>query len=232
MSSKAQGPVLCLIDVVCLCICVKQRCYIFSMCVRYKIQLFVADTSMKTREKRKDIKSCLTLWMTSTIVRWVWNVAFCVYLTLVMAVLLFLSRFHSEFQANLLSSHRKFVTRIDVVELTSSLSGRGDNLSLFLFSDSLEVLLTLSRAAEVEQSSHRSHVGVIVVAADLPLLLTSHCLSLTSAIEEWSSGIHTSAHPCTHTPWLGNHRPPPASQLGDPSPTPTTLPMKWGLHAD
>lgn len=40
---------------------------------------------------------------------------------------------------NLLSSHRAFVTRVDVVELTDELSGRGDPLSLFVFSDSLEL---------------------------------------------------------------------------------------------
>ncbi|KAI0240759.1 Protein ECT2 [Lamellibrachia satsuma] len=40
---------------------------------------------------------------------------------------------------NLLSSHRTFVTRVDVVELTDELSGRGDPLSLFVFSDSLEL---------------------------------------------------------------------------------------------
>ncbi len=45
----------------------------------------------------------------------------------------------SSLQANLLSSHRKFLTRLDVVEMTDSLSGRGDSLTLFLFSDSLEV---------------------------------------------------------------------------------------------
>ena len=39
------------------------------------------------------------------------------------------------------------MTRVDVVELTDELSGRGDPLSLFVFSDSLEVrqLATLTK---------------------------------------------------------------------------------------
>ncbi|XP_076454134.1 protein ECT2-like [Babylonia areolata] len=41
--------------------------------------------------------------------------------------------------ATLLSSHRSFVSRIDVVELTDSLCRRGDPLSLFIFTDSIEV---------------------------------------------------------------------------------------------
>ena len=42
-------------------------------------------------------------------------------------------------QANLLSAHRKLVSRVDVIEVTSELSGRGDHITLFVFSDSLEV---------------------------------------------------------------------------------------------
>lgn len=40
---------------------------------------------------------------------------------------------------HLVSSHRSFITRCDVTELSDSLSGRGDSLSLFLFSDIVEV---------------------------------------------------------------------------------------------
>ena len=44
------------------------------------------------------------------------------------------------FQAHIVSSHRSFVTRCDVVEIKGDgLSGRGDHLIMFLFSDMLEV---------------------------------------------------------------------------------------------
>ncbi|KAF4533316.1 hypothetical protein B566_EDAN004437 [Ephemera danica] len=48
--------------------------------------------------------------------------------------------------ADLVSSHRTFVQRCDVVELSSELSGRGDNLALFLFTDVLEVCKKRSKA--------------------------------------------------------------------------------------
>lgn len=41
--------------------------------------------------------------------------------------------------AHLISSHRSFVSRCEVNELSESLSGRGDSLCLFLFTDTLEV---------------------------------------------------------------------------------------------
>ncbi|ELU14128.1 hypothetical protein CAPTEDRAFT_176435 [Capitella teleta] len=41
--------------------------------------------------------------------------------------------------ANLLSAHRSFVTKIDGIELTSELSSRGDHITIFVFSDSLEM---------------------------------------------------------------------------------------------
>ncbi|XP_055608049.1 protein ECT2 isoform X2 [Uranotaenia lowii] len=47
---------------------------------------------------------------------------------------------------HLVSSHRHFVSRCEVTELTDSLSGRGDSLILFLFSDTLEVCKKRSRA--------------------------------------------------------------------------------------
>nr|CAD7443460.1 unnamed protein product [Timema bartmani] len=40
---------------------------------------------------------------------------------------------------NLVSAQRNFVSRVDVMELSEGLSGRGDTLVLFLFSDTLEV---------------------------------------------------------------------------------------------
>ncbi|XP_041358738.1 protein ECT2-like [Gigantopelta aegis] len=41
--------------------------------------------------------------------------------------------------ATLISSHRSFVDRIDVLELSDHLSGRGNPLSLFIFTDSIEI---------------------------------------------------------------------------------------------
>jgi hypothetical protein len=42
-------------------------------------------------------------------------------------------------QPHLVSSHRRFIVRCDVIELSDGLSGRGDSLIFFLFSDMLEV---------------------------------------------------------------------------------------------
>lgn len=41
--------------------------------------------------------------------------------------------------ADLISSHRSFISRCEVTELSESLSGRGDALMLFLFTDTLEI---------------------------------------------------------------------------------------------
>uniref|UniRef100_A0A182FD87 Protein ECT2 n=1 Tax=Anopheles albimanus TaxID=7167 RepID=A0A182FD87_ANOAL len=46
---------------------------------------------------------------------------------------------------HLVSSHRNFVSRCEVTELSDSLSGRGDPLVLFLFNDTLEVCKKRSR---------------------------------------------------------------------------------------
>ncbi|XP_003242704.1 protein ECT2 isoform X3 [Acyrthosiphon pisum] len=40
---------------------------------------------------------------------------------------------------HLVSSHRSFITKCDVVELSDNLSGRGDHLTIFVFSDVVEV---------------------------------------------------------------------------------------------
>lgn len=52
------------------------------------------------------------------------------------------------FKADLISSHRTFVTRSEVVQLSSSegLSGKGNFLVLFLFTDQLEVCKKRSKA--------------------------------------------------------------------------------------
>jgi len=43
------------------------------------------------------------------------------------------------FQPHLVSSHRSFITKCDVIELSDNLSGRGDHLTIFVFSDLVEV---------------------------------------------------------------------------------------------
>jgi len=40
---------------------------------------------------------------------------------------------------NLLSAHRNLMRRIDAVEVSEELSGKGDPVTLFVFTDSLEV---------------------------------------------------------------------------------------------
>ncbi|XP_026764718.2 protein ECT2 isoform X2 [Galleria mellonella] len=47
---------------------------------------------------------------------------------------------------HLVSSHRSFVARCEVVELSKELSGRGDHLVLFLFTDTMEVCKKRSKA--------------------------------------------------------------------------------------
>lgn len=46
-------------------------------------------------------------------------------------------------QPHLVSSHRSFIVRCDVIELSDGLSGRGDSLVFFLFSDMMEVQVCL-----------------------------------------------------------------------------------------
>ncbi|TMW51769.1 hypothetical protein DOY81_003150 [Sarcophaga bullata] len=46
---------------------------------------------------------------------------------------------------HLVSSNRSFISRCEVTELTDDLSGRGDNLMLYLFSDTIEVCKKRSR---------------------------------------------------------------------------------------
>lgn len=47
---------------------------------------------------------------------------------------------------HLVSSHRSFIVRCDVIELSDGLSGRGDSLVFFLFSDMMEVCKKRSKA--------------------------------------------------------------------------------------
>lgn len=47
---------------------------------------------------------------------------------------------------HLVSSHRSFIGKCDVMELSEGLSGRGDHLVLFLFTDTLEICKKRSKA--------------------------------------------------------------------------------------
>lgn len=47
---------------------------------------------------------------------------------------------------HLVSSHRSFIGKCDVMELGEGLSGRGDHLVLFLFTDTLEICKKRSKA--------------------------------------------------------------------------------------
>lgn len=42
-------------------------------------------------------------------------------------------------QPNLVASHRLYLSKVDVTELSDTCSGRGDTLTLFLFNDVMEV---------------------------------------------------------------------------------------------
>ena len=44
-----------------------------------------------------------------------------------------------DLQPNLLSAHRKFVRKLNVLEVGDELRGKGTTITLFIFTDSLEV---------------------------------------------------------------------------------------------
>lgn len=44
-----------------------------------------------------------------------------------------------DLQPNLLSAHRKFVQKLNVLEVGEELRGKGTTITLFIFTDSLEV---------------------------------------------------------------------------------------------
>lgn len=75
--------------------------------------------------------------------------------------------------ATLLSSHRNFVNRIDVVELSDQLVRRGEPLSIFVFSDSIEIckrrnkVLASSKSLTPHKTPQKAfkHVEVIHMAA-------------------------------------------------------------------
>lgn len=60
---------------------------------------------------------------------------------------------------NLLSSHRSFVTKADMIELSNSLSGKGDSLTMFLFTDSLEICKRRSKLGGTTKSPTLKNQG-------------------------------------------------------------------------
>ncbi|XP_046989206.1 protein ECT2 isoform X4 [Schistocerca americana] len=59
---------------------------------------------------------------------------------------------------HLVSSHRSFIVRCDVMELSDGLSGRGDNLVFFLFSDTMEVCKKRSKTFNSLKSPNTSNL--------------------------------------------------------------------------
>ncbi|KAL7645017.1 UNVERIFIED_CONTAM: hypothetical protein RMT77_003387 [Armadillidium vulgare] len=54
---------------------------------------------------------------------------------------------------NLVASHRTYVSKVDVTELSDSCSGRGDSLSLFLFNDIVEICKRKSKYNSIKSPS-------------------------------------------------------------------------------
>ncbi|KAK4293207.1 hypothetical protein Pmani_034076 [Petrolisthes manimaculis] len=54
---------------------------------------------------------------------------------------------------NLVASHRMYMSRVDVTELSDSCSGRGDTLTLFLFNDVLEICKKKSKYNSIKSPS-------------------------------------------------------------------------------
>lgn len=71
-------------------------------------------------------------------------------------------------QPHLVSSHRSFVSRCEVTELSDTLSGRGDSLVLFLFSDTLEVCKKRSRGFGTVKSPGTNGINTVKVQANKP----------------------------------------------------------------
>ncbi|CAH2068784.1 unnamed protein product, partial [Iphiclides podalirius] len=68
--------------------------------------------------------------------------------------------------AHLVSSHRSFVSRCEVVELSKELSGRGDHLVLFLFTDTMEVCKKRSKA--FNSKSPTNGMGTMRIGSSKP----------------------------------------------------------------
>nr|AUG84409.1 ECT2 [Platynereis dumerilii] len=88
---------------------------------------------------------------------------------------------------NLLSSHRSFSMKVDVVEVTDELSGRGENITLFVFSDSIEmckrrvkVLNSKSPAAHGAKTPQKAYKHIEMV----PLTFVKRLVNITDIRDE------------------------------------------------
>lgn len=63
---------------------------------------------------------------------------------------------------HLISSHRSFISKCEVTELSDNLSGRGDSLMLFLFTDTLEICKKRSRVFSNSKSPSNNPSTTIV----------------------------------------------------------------------
>lgn len=77
---------------------------------------------------------------------------------------------------NLLSSHRSFITKADMIELSDGISGKGDNVTMFLFTDVVEVCKKRKGccgSAGLTSSSGASGGGLPLVARS-PSMVSLH----------------------------------------------------------
>ncbi|XP_049775766.1 protein ECT2 isoform X4 [Schistocerca cancellata] len=81
---------------------------------------------------------------------------------------------------HLVSSHRSFIVRCDVMELSDGLSGRGDNLVFFLFSDTMEVCKKRSKtfnslkSPNTTSSSHSAKMSSVKPFKHVRLMPLTH----------------------------------------------------------
>jgi len=80
-----------------------------------------------------------------------------------------LSSAHSFAQPNLLSASRAFVTKVDVVEKSGKLCGNGRHLSLFIFSDVLEVRPQPARSltSDLPLHAHRRLAALLPIQSGM-----------------------------------------------------------------
>lgn len=89
--------------------------------------------------------------------------------------------------ADLISSHRSFISRCEVTELSETLSGRGDCLMLFLFTDTLEICKKRSRynnsKSPNSMQSTRAHTSSVKPFKHIKLIPLSSIRTLADIID-------------------------------------------------
>lgn len=78
--------------------------------------------------------------------------------------------------ADLASSHRQFLGQVDIVEVTSKLSDIGQPLTMFLFSDQLEICRRKRAANLSRNGSVRSN------GDETPVAMSASTVSISSAV--------------------------------------------------